>query len=80
MNAETPQIIYLIARWNGNRLVYPTLSVKLKYWSIKAHEVRNVIQEPNKDTINGHLKNLKAETWPVSMSRLRRKPPKRVDD
>ncbi|WP_436487428.1 tyrosine-type recombinase/integrase [Chitinophaga sp. ARDCPP14] len=63
MDSDTPQIIYLIARWNGNRLVYSTeLSVKPKHWSTKAHEVRNIIQELNRDTINSHLKNLKAET------------------
>lgn len=61
MDSDKPQVIYLIARWKGNRLVYPTrLNVLPKHWNTKAHEVRNVIQEPNRDSINRTLKDLKA--------------------
>lgn len=60
MKSEKLEVIYLIARWNGNRLVYPTrLSVLPKHWNIKSHEVRNVIQETNRDRINRTLKDLK---------------------
>ncbi|MHA4810459.1 tyrosine-type recombinase/integrase [Flavitalea flava] len=61
MKSEKPEAIYLIARWNGNRLVYPTrLSIIPKNWNIKAQEIRNVIQEPNRDSFNRTLKDLKA--------------------
>ncbi|WP_315820978.1 phage integrase SAM-like domain-containing protein [Paraflavitalea speifideaquila] len=52
--------VYLICRFNTEKFVYPTpYSVLPKYWNIKAGEVRNVIDEPNRDIINNYLRTLK---------------------
>lgn len=53
--------VYLICRFNTEKFVYPTpYSVLPKYWNAKAGEIRNVIDEPNRDAINAYLRELKA--------------------
>ncbi len=64
MDSTKPEIIYLIARWNGNRFRYPSgFSVLPKNWNVKAGEVRNVISEPNREAINQTLKGLRAAVF-----------------
>jgi integrase len=59
-NSKKPQRVYLICRWEGERLVYPTsFNVLPKNWNVRAGEVRNVIEEPNRDLINSYLSELK---------------------
>lgn len=59
-NTKKPQRIYLICRWEGERLVYPTaFNVVPKNWNVKAGEVRNVIEETNRDLINTYLSEMK---------------------
>ena len=60
-NSKKPEKVYLICRFNTEKFVYPTpYNVLPKHWNVKAGEVRNVIDEPNRDTINTHLRELKA--------------------
>lgn len=58
--SKKPEKIYLICRFNGEKFVYPTaFNILPKHWNTKAGEIRNVIEEPNRDTINTYLRNLK---------------------
>lgn len=60
--AATPQKLHLICRWGGIKFVYPTpYNVLPKHWNNKAQSVRSVINEPNKDMINGYLNAIKGE-------------------
>jgi integrase len=53
--------IYLICRFAGEKFVYPTAySILPKHWNVKTGEIRNVIEELNRDIINNHLRELKA--------------------
>ncbi|MBS1776918.1 MAG: tyrosine-type recombinase/integrase [Bacteroidetes bacterium] len=62
-NSKRPEKVYLIVRWAGNKFVYPTsYNILPKHWNGKTYEVRNVIDEPNRDEINNYLKDLKTET------------------
>lgn len=59
-DSKKPEKIYLICRY-GEKFVYPTsYSVLPKHWNIKTGEIRNVIDELNRDTINAYLRELKA--------------------
>lgn len=59
-NSKRREKVYLVCRWNGEKLVYPTaFNVLPKNWNKKTNEIRNVIEEPNRDIINTHLKELK---------------------
>lgn len=59
-NSKKPEKVYLICRVNGLKFVYPTaFNVLPKNWNTKTGEIRNVIDEPNRDSINNYLKKLK---------------------
>lgn len=59
-SSKKPQKIYLVCRWNGEKLVYPTsYSVVPKNWNTKAGEIRNIIEEQNRVNINSYLNDLK---------------------
>lgn len=59
--SKKPEKIYLVCRWNGEKLVYPTaFNVLSKNWNTPKGEIRNVIDEPNRLTINAYLNELKA--------------------
>ncbi|ANH83555.1 hypothetical protein A8C56_23575 [Niabella ginsenosidivorans] len=56
-----PVPVYLVARWDGKRLVYPTRqNVSPSAWSSKAQKVRAVLAEPDYASINASLEKLKA--------------------
>ncbi|RPD39111.1 site-specific integrase [Chitinophaga barathri] len=60
-DSKKPEKIYLICRFVGEKFVYPlAFNVLPKHWNIKTGEVRNVIDEPNRDIINNYLRGLKA--------------------
>lgn len=60
-SSKKPEKIYLICRLAGEKFVYPTAyNVLPKNWNTKAGEVRNVIDETNRDVINAYLRSLKA--------------------
>jgi len=60
-DSKKPEKIYLICRFAGEKFVYPTaFNILPKHWNIRAGEVRNVIEEPNRDIINKYLRELKA--------------------
>lgn len=59
-DSKKPEKIYLVCRWNGEKMVYPTsFNVVPKHWNAQKHEIRNVIEELNRDKINTYLKELK---------------------
>lgn len=58
--SKKPEKVYLVCRWNGERLVYPTsFNVLPKNWNTAKGEIRNVIEEPNRLVINAYLNKLK---------------------
>lgn len=80
MQGDKPQPIYLIARWNGNRLVYPTrFNVIPKHWNAKGHKVRDVIAEVNKDIVNATLADLKSEISTFYANSLRDRTPLTIE-
>ncbi|MBO9619894.1 MAG: phage integrase SAM-like domain-containing protein [Niabella sp.] len=55
--------VYMVARWDNNRLVYPTKNnVTPKHWDSKAQQVRRVLAEPNHAQINNSLSTLELTT------------------
>lgn len=58
--SKKPEKVYLICRFNTEKFVYPTpYNVLPKHWNTKVGEIRNVIEEPNRDIINTYLRALK---------------------
>ena len=54
-----PQIIYIIVRFDNKKVAYPTpFKVSPKNWDLKRQRVRNVIDEPKRDVINGYLNDV----------------------
>jgi len=59
--SKKPERIYLICRFNGEKFVYPTaFNILPKHWNTKIGEVRNVIDQPNREDVNRYLRDLKA--------------------
>lgn len=59
-NSKKSEKIYLICRFRGERLVYPTsFNVIPKHWNKEKEEIRNVIEEIERDSINKYLRDLK---------------------
>ncbi|MEO6812565.1 MAG: hypothetical protein ABI172_01445, partial [Ginsengibacter sp.] len=59
-NSKKPQKIYLVCRFDGLKFVYPTpFNVVPKHWNKEKEEIRNVIEELERDLINTYLKDLK---------------------
>lgn len=60
-DSKKPQKIYLVCRFNYEKLVYPTsFNVLPTHWNAKAGEIRNVIAEPDRFLINNYLQELRA--------------------
>ncbi len=58
-DSRKPEKIYLICRFSGERLVYPTChSVLPKHWNTGRGEVKNVIDETNRDSVKNYLYEL----------------------
>lgn len=54
--SKTPEVIYLVLRWNGNYFRYTTkFKVVPKNWDVQKQRIKAVISEPFKDAINKHL-------------------------
>jgi integrase len=75
-NSQKPEIIYLVARWQGNYLRYSTrLAVLPKNWDIKKQRVKAVINEPFKNQINQYLGEIAAAAHSVYIESLTGKKP-----
>lgn len=71
-----PEKIYLVCRFNNAKFVYPTsFNILPKNWHVKNGEVRNVIQEINRDEINIYLRELKKEAKSIYETAIIKKVP-----
>ncbi len=61
-DSKKAEKIHLVCRFGGQRLVYPTAyNILPKHWNTPKGEIRNVVEEMNRDIINDFLKELKKE-------------------
>lgn len=59
-NSKKAEKIYLVCRFAGQKFVYPTsFNILPKHWNHEKEEIRNVIEEVERDAINKFLRELK---------------------
>ncbi len=62
VSADTPQTIFMLFRFQGERLKYSTgFAVLPKHWSEERQQVKNVTHVSNKDAINRVINDLRGE-------------------